>query len=130
MLAESFSMYVSSNQKDWDTYIPLVLFGYRVSPNPTTGESPFYLLYGREPGLPLDVNFTPPQDLSKSAVEHRQRIITNLQHAYRIVRENTQLAQQKMKDYYDLNAKAPNYQLGDKVWVNTPKTKKGLSKKL
>ena len=123
-------MYVSSNQKDWDTYIPLVLFGYRVLPNPTTGESPFYLLYGREPRLPLDVNFTPPHDLSTSVAEHRQCVVTKLQHAYRIVHENTQLTQQKMKDYYDLNAKAPNYQVGNKVWVYTPKTKKGLSKKL
>ena len=77
---------------------PLVLFGYKVSPNSTTGESPFYLLYGHESSLPLDVNFTPPKNLSKSVAEHRQRIVTKLQCAYRVVRENTQLTQQGMKD--------------------------------
>ncbi len=53
-LAEGLSMYVSTHQKDWDRYIDMILFAYRVSPNATTGESPFYLLYGREPRLPID----------------------------------------------------------------------------
>ena len=48
-LAEGLSMYVSTHQKDWDRHIPMILFAYRVSPNATTKESPFYLLYGREP---------------------------------------------------------------------------------
>ena len=42
-LAQTLSMFVSSNQKDWDQHLPQVLFAYRVSPNATTGESPFYL---------------------------------------------------------------------------------------
>ena len=45
-LSETLSMFVSTNQKDWDEHIPQVLFAYHMSPNATTGESPFYLLYG------------------------------------------------------------------------------------
>ena len=45
-LSETLSMFVSTNQKDWDEHIPQVLFAYHVSPNATTGESPFYLLCG------------------------------------------------------------------------------------
>lgn len=47
-----------------------------------------------------------------------------------IARENIQKAQQKMKTYYDKNSKEPDYIIGQKVWVYTPKTKKGLSKKM
>ena len=53
MLCDGLSMYVSTHQKDWDKHPPLVLLAYRVSPNATTGESPFHLLYGRELRLPL-----------------------------------------------------------------------------
>ena len=64
-------MYVSRDQKDWDTHLSAVLFGYRVSPHDTTGESPFYLLYGREPRLPVDVSLLPKSNQSNSVEEHR-----------------------------------------------------------
>ena len=116
-LAQSLPMYVASNQKDWVLFINLVLFSYRVSPNATTGDSPFYLLYGRKPRLPIDVNLTPAENLSASVAERRQKLVINLDSAYQIVRENSQRTQQKMKDYHDQNATEPNFQPGDRVWV-------------
>eukprot|EP00795_Rhopilema_esculentum_P013630 gene13630-biopygen3615 len=109
----------------------MILFAYRVSPHASTGESPFYLLYGREPRLPVDAALlSPSAHLSSSVAEHRARILTNLENAQRIVSSKTQLAQQKMKEYYDRSSKPVLYDIGDKVWVFTPKNKKGLSKKL
>ena len=129
-LAEGLSMYVSSHQKDWDRHIPMILFAYRVSPHASTGESPFYLLYGREPRLPVDAALlSPSAQISSSVAEHRARILTNLENAQRIVSSKTQLAQQKLKEYYNRNSQIV-YDIGDKVWVFTPKSKKGLSKKL
>ena len=131
-LAEALSMYVSSNQRDWDRHLPLVLFAYRVSPHATTHESPFYLLYGREPRLPIDASLILPSTakLSSSVAEHRARIVENLENAHRIVKTNTELAQQRMKHYYDQNSAPVSFDIGSKVWVYTPKTRKGLSKKL
>ena len=98
-------MYVSANQKDWDKHIPMVLFAYRVSPNATTGESPFYLLYGREPRLPIDAALIlPDSKLSASVAKLRADIVHNLEHAQSIIKSNTELAQQKMKAQYDLKA--------------------------
>ena len=45
-LCQSLSMYVSKNQKDWDEFIPLVLFAHRTSVLDAIGDSPFYVLYG------------------------------------------------------------------------------------
>ena len=130
-LAEGLSMYVSANQKDWDKHIPMVLFAYRVSPNATTGESPFYLLYGREPRLPIDAALIlPDSKLSPSIAKLRAEIVHNLEQAQSIIKSNTELAQQKMKAYYDLKATPVSYDIGSRVWVYTPKTRKGLSKKL
>eukprot|EP00794_Sanderia_malayensis_P004017 gene4017-4563_t len=115
-LAKGFSMYVSSHQKDWDKHIPLILFAYRVSPNATTGESPFYLLYDREPRLPIDTALLmQDMNLSSSVAEHRERIVRNLEEAQRIISSNTELAQQRMKFQYDKTSAPVRYDIGSKV---------------
>ena len=130
-LAEGLSMYVSTHQKDWDEHLPIILFAYRVSPNATTQESPFYLLYGREPRLPIDASLlVTPSNLSSSVSELRSRVVENLENAQRIIESNTQLCQQRMKIHYDKTSCPVPYDIGSKVWVYTPKSRKGLSKKL
>ena len=96
------------------------------------GDNPFYVLYGREPRLPIDVKLLPSESesLSSSVFEHRKRIVEKVELAQNIAKENIQRSQQKMKDYYDQEAKMPVFEVGQRVWVYTPKTKKGLSKKL
>ena len=93
-LAQSLSHYGSSLQKDWDWYLNPVLLGYRVSPSEVTGECPFYMLYGREPCLPMDVSFLPPREISASIAEHRACVVENIEIAHRIAKENIQQAQQ------------------------------------
>ena len=39
---------------DWDIHIPYVLYAYRSSEQQSTRESPFFLLYGRDPQLPTE----------------------------------------------------------------------------
>ena len=67
----------------------------------TTAESPFFLLYGREPRLPVDVSLQPPRNESNSITEHRARIVQTIEEAHAIARENIQRAQEKMKEIYD-----------------------------
>ena len=38
---------------NWDKYINQILTSYRVTPNLATAESSFFLIYGRDPNLPL-----------------------------------------------------------------------------
>ena len=38
---------------NWDKYINQVLKRCRVTPNLATAETPFFLIYGRDPNLPL-----------------------------------------------------------------------------
>ena len=67
-------MYVAKNQKDWDDFIPLILFAHRTSISEAIGDSPFY---GREPRLPVDFKFLPPaaDDLLTSVLDHRKRVV-------------------------------------------------------
>ena len=38
---------------NWDKYLNQVLTSYRITQNLATAESPFFLVYGRDPNLPL-----------------------------------------------------------------------------
>ncbi|KAL1268839.1 hypothetical protein QQF64_034202 [Cirrhinus molitorella] len=45
--------YVSTNQKDWDIKLPLVLMAIRATPHRPTGVPPFEMMTGRQMTLPL-----------------------------------------------------------------------------
>src|SRR6185436_3914571 len=47
---------ISETKYDWDMLIPPALFAYRTIKNRTTKHEPFYLLYGRSPTLPIELD--------------------------------------------------------------------------
>ena len=46
---------MAANSKDWDRWLPYLMFAYREVPQASTGFSPFELLYGRQVRGPLDL---------------------------------------------------------------------------
>ena len=49
--------YVNENKDDWDEYLPLLQFAYNTAIHTTTKSSPFELMYGRLPTVPVDLVF-------------------------------------------------------------------------
>lgn len=56
-LQDMLVKYVSHHQRDWDEHLPLVMMAYRSSVHASTQYTPFYLLFGHEVRLPVDVMF-------------------------------------------------------------------------
>ena len=50
------NMFAKSAVKNsnWDTHLPFLLFAYRATVQESVRESPFYLLYSRDPRLPTE----------------------------------------------------------------------------
>ena len=46
--------YVSARQTDWENLLPMCEFALNSSCSATTGYLPAYVVYGREPVLPLE----------------------------------------------------------------------------
>ena len=40
--------------KDWYKYLPFALWGYKITTRTTTGQTPFFLVYGSEAVLPIE----------------------------------------------------------------------------
>ena len=53
-LASALAHAVDMSQTDWDEHIDSVLFAYRTTPIDGLDISPFEVVYGREPNLPID----------------------------------------------------------------------------
>ena len=69
-------MYTAKDQTDWDEFISSVLFAYRISQaTSSTKFSPFQLLYGRMPRLPIDVSNLVNAQHFKTAQEHLKDIL-------------------------------------------------------
>lgn len=55
-LTAMLSKTVKKNGRNWDQQLAFVLFVYRTSPQASTGESLFYLMYREDPRGPQDVD--------------------------------------------------------------------------
>lgn len=96
---------------DWDELLPDVEFALNTSTSATTGQSPFYLLYGVLPRSHLPTNDSEPSDADQFA-EDRQRIREEAGDAVK-------LAQARMAKYYD--AKHTPMFKAEYVWLKLAK---------
>ena len=80
-LCSMLAIYVSKHQRDWDRFIPFALFAYRTAIQESTKETPFYLIYGRDPCLPLDVLPSAPISKYASVDDYKQEVIKRTQEA-------------------------------------------------
>ena len=46
---------IVAKPQEWDGHLPAALFAYRTTPNATNRVSPYELIYGRSPRLPIDM---------------------------------------------------------------------------
>lgn len=131
--AEMLSMYVSSCHDDWDEVVDFVVFAYNTSRQESTGVSPFYLLYGREAILPVDValgNNPVPVKCDEASSAQLRDLATRLANIREIVKRRLILVRARQKRRYDLHRKSVTYATDDLVWIYRPDRKKGRSEKL
>jgi hypothetical protein len=132
VILDTISHYVNQFHTDWDNYLTAIQFAYRTAPaTNSVGFSPFFLLYGREARLPLDVTLLKQcQYPEKTLRDHIHVLISQLETFREISKSQAETNQANTKDRYDVHAQDVEYQVGDTVWVYIPALQKGLSRKL
>ncbi|KZS10738.1 Uncharacterized protein APZ42_024709 [Daphnia magna] len=130
--AERLSMYVNSLHNDWDGFIDFVTFACNTSRQESTWFSPFFLLYGREAVLPIDVALgnNPEKDLDVGDYSDRARTLTtNLSAIREKVKKRMAIVQSRQKKRYDRRRRQVKFTVGDPVLVYRPIQKKGRATK-
>eukprot|EP00731_Ephydatia_muelleri_P006147 Em0003g395a len=115
---------------EWEDHLQRVCFAYNTSVHPTTGYTPFFLMFGRQARLPLDLMTGTGGSKDRSYGEHAQNLKESLQDAYDTVRNTAGMQQQRQKDLYDKRAHGKPYIIGDYVWLHSPVVPRGGSRKL
>ena len=105
----------------WSEHLPELLLAYNATCPAVTGYSPYYLLFGRRPRIPVDYLFPTLRDLPHqtkievSVVAMQKR----LKEAFAVARCLTSEEVAKQCHYYDCKAGAVALQPGDIVMVPT-----------
>ncbi len=112
-------------------HLPYLLFAYRSSVQESTRESPFYLLYGRDPRLATDTVLCAPARLYPTDIgDYRNELTTKLASAWANAKKEIGGAQAAQKRQYDRAAKDPKLRCGDRVMVYMPSEVQGKDRKL
>ena len=131
-LTDMLSKKVLRSGKDWDVQLPYVLFAYRTSAQHSTGESPFYLLYGRDQMLPTTEMLQITQErINLDASNYIREISLRMSSAWNAAKTIARIkeAQKKQKHQHDKKARDPRIFEGDRVFVYSPAEKCGKAYK-
>ncbi|UYV63268.1 hypothetical protein LAZ67_2003589 [Cordylochernes scorpioides] len=129
-LLNMLSMYVNTDQKNWDEILPFITHAYNTTIQETTGYSPFFLMYGREPTSLLD-DSNISVDIDKDDYdEYIKHHLDKIDRARKLVINNTIKTQERKKKNYDKKHMERSYELGELVAVWTPIRKIGKCEKL
>ncbi|KAI3740084.1 hypothetical protein L2E82_30502 [Cichorium intybus] len=109
---------VSKTQKDLDVKLAHAEFAYNRSPTHATGRSPFEVVYGVNPYMPLDLIPLPKEELVHKDANDKLKSMMKL---HEQVRDKIEAANAAYKQKSNKNKKARVFDEGDLVWVHMRK---------
>ena len=116
-LLNMLAVAAKNNTLDWASFIRPLCFAYNSSQHAVTGYSPFFMTFGREARLPVDLAFGYREQATLSPVEYVRSLQQSLDYAYGLVRDTVGETQRRHKTLYDRKVHGPTFEVGDKVWL-------------
>ena len=103
-------------------YVPCA---YRATEKQLTLESPFFLLYGRDPKLPTEAALC-PKETGKLVNwrEYGNELTERMSAAWRLAKEHIKTAQKHQKSQFDRKARPFKFLTGDRVLLYKPAEKR------
>ena len=105
---------------DWKSFVPSLVHAYNSTKHDTTGFSPFFLMFGRHPRLPIDVAMGLDTGVEQQGGDLGQ-FVDNLREkltwAYKVATEENNKAGVVQKRNYDRKMRGATVMIGDRVLV-------------
>lgn len=109
-------------KRKWPEILPELVYAYNCTPHSTTGYSPYFLFFGREPTLPVDLKFGLNDNEHTSGEEWITTHFKNLQEAFQLATERTEKEALKRQEKLNIHADNKELPVGCRVFIrNHPK---------
>ena len=129
-LLNMLSTTVGDHPSNWEHNLRKVCLAYNSSVHASTGFSPFFLMFGRQVTLPVDLMYGISHEEEVLLLEYVERLKERLRGAYALVRERCGTEHRRQKAIYDEKVHGAPFNPGDLVWLHSPAVPRGLSRKL
>jgi O-acetyl-ADP-ribose deacetylase (regulator of RNase III) len=92
-----------AQKRNWKDFLPSIMFAYNTTTHESTDFSPFYLMFGRNPRLPVDeiLGLKHEEEIVGSVAGYAKNLRTNLKEAYRKCVDRMKAQQKRHKLNYD-----------------------------
>lgn len=104
-------------KRSWSQHLASSVHAYNSTKNDATGYSPYYLMFGREAKLPVDLCFKALSDKSEENIffQYVESLSSDLQRAYELASQAAEKTHLCNKRAYDQKISLQNIQGGDRV---------------
>jgi len=117
-LLQMLGCLAEEKKRSWKNHLASVIHAYNCTRHASTGFSPYELLFGRTPVLPVDVRFgLGAKSRFTPHTEFVQDLHDSLQAAWKVARENQEHASTEQKAWYDRHQHGFGLDPGDHVLV-------------
>ena len=109
----------TSKKEDWKKYVNALVYFYNSTPHESIRLSPFEVMFGRKPKLPIDLEYAAITDetASHTTKEYIQELRDRLDITRKIVEKYINKSKDKQKKQYDRRSTPVKLSIGDRVLV-------------
>ena len=107
-------------KSDWKSHLGCMTHAYNCTKHASTTYSPYYLMFGRHPRLPIDIEFglnKPNCSDNSSKSRYIQKLRRRLNYAFQKASKYSDQQAKKYKQGYDKSVKGPQWHENDLVLV-------------
>uniref|UniRef100_A0A3B3Q2E9 Integrase catalytic domain-containing protein n=1 Tax=Paramormyrops kingsleyae TaxID=1676925 RepID=A0A3B3Q2E9_9TELE len=127
-LKTAIRAFVGGMHRSWDRFIPHLSFALRTAPHASTGDTPAFLLYGRDLHTPLDLLLTRDAGPAPHSMQdYREGLVAALKVAYARVWDCLAESHAVQKKQYDRRRQHVTFKINDLVKVRDHPRSDGLS---
>ncbi len=123
-LQNALSNYVNEKGTDWDLWLQPCMHALRLSVHRSIGDTPYYVMFGRDCKVPLDHELSLPNELYVDQDDYKLGLVFAMRDAWKSVMDALQAIQDRSKFDYDkrvYKGTADQWIVGQLVDVWTPK---------
>lgn len=109
----------NQDKSRWRDFVKPLVHAYNCTRNDVTGFTPYELMFGRQPRLPVDLAFGLPvcEGRPTSHSDYVQNLKSRLEESYKIAMDNSAKIARKNKARFDRRVTASDLEVGDRVLI-------------